>query len=102
MTERPDNAENGEILDSCHSFSQSEVARLCDVTITELYELVEEQIVVPVNPGAAELEFPPDCIVRVKRICRIREDLALDAHAAAIVLDLLDEVYRLRTRNSRH
>ncbi len=85
-----------EFMEDSQSLPLSEVLRLCAVDMTQLRQIVDESVVTPMRTDATEWEFSSTMIVRIKRVARLQSELDLNAHAAAIVLDLLDEVQRLR------
>ena len=67
-------------------------ARACGVEARFVRELVEEGLVVPLRPW----RFGGDELARVRRICRLQRDFEANLQSVAVMLDLLDEVERLR------
>lgn len=69
-----------------------EFARACGVEARFVRELVDEGLVQPSQPW----RFGSDEIARVGRICRLQRDFEANLQSVAVMLDLLDEVERLR------
>lgn len=67
-------------------------ARACGVEVRFVRELVDEGLVLPPQPG----RFGGEEITRVRRICRLQRDFEANLQSVAVMLDLLDEVERLR------
>lgn len=68
-------------------------ARACGVEARFVLELVDEGLVLPREPG----HYGGEEITRVRRICRLQRDFDANLQSVAVMLDLLDEVERLRT-----
>jgi chaperone modulatory protein CbpM len=65
----------------------------------ELYRWVELGWVVPERPGGeerAEPAFSEIDIARVRLICDLRHDLAVEEETMPLVLSLLDQLYAMR------
>lgn len=56
--------------------------------------LIEEGVVV----AGTEAEFPLTALKRLRTALRLHQELQLNAAGAALAVDLLDEIERLRTR----
>jgi chaperone modulatory protein CbpM len=67
-------------------------ARACGVEARFVRELVDEGLVLPPQPW----RFGGEEITRVRRICRLQRDFEANLQSVAVMLDLLDEVERLR------
>ncbi len=63
----------------------------------ELRRWIAESWVRP-ESGAEGYLFAEVDVARVKLICELRDDLAIDEEAMPVVLQLLDQVYALRRR----
>ena len=67
--------------------------RACGVTEAFVRELVAEGLVAaPAQPW----RFAGEDLARVRRICRLQRDFDASLASVAVMLDLLDEVERLR------
>jgi chaperone modulatory protein CbpM len=91
----------GELLDEDTEYSLAELCRHCGVPAECLLELVEEGVIVPRGQAMGVWRFSSISIVRVQRALRLRRDLGVNLAGAALALDLLDEMERLRARLRR-
>jgi len=91
----------GELLDEDTEYSLAELCRQCGVPAECLLELVEEGVIVPRGQATAGWRFSSISILRVQRALRLRRDLGVNLAGAALALDLLDEMERLRARLRR-
>jgi chaperone modulatory protein CbpM len=60
--------------------------------------LVEEEILLPTADAQAALRFDAADLARAQRAWRLQHELGADFEALALLLDLLDEIERLRTQ----
>jgi chaperone modulatory protein CbpM len=72
-----------------------EFARACGVETEFVLTLVDEGLVQP-PVAAPPWRFGGDELVRVRRIRRLQRDFEANLQSVAVMLDLLDEVERLR------
>jgi chaperone modulatory protein CbpM len=70
-----------------------ELCRACNVDEQWVLELQSHGVL------PSELTHTSSSIVRVRRASRLAQDFSLDASALALVMDLLDEIERLRSRS---
>jgi chaperone modulatory protein CbpM len=82
-----------EVLENDVRFTLTQLSRACGTDDAEIIALVEEGVVVPVDPN--NLCFDGQALARARTALRLLRDLELNAHAAALVLDLLDEIDKL-------
>ena len=68
-----------------------------DLEAEELRRWIAERWVLP-EGGAEGYLFHEVDVARVRLICELRRDLAIDEEAMPVVLRLLDQVYSLRRR----
>lgn len=72
--------------------------RACGVTEAFVRELVAEgMVVVPAEPW----RFAGEDIARVRRICRLQRDFDASLASVAVMIELLDEIERLRAALAR-
>lgn len=62
-----------------------------------LRELVEYGALEPAA-GAGEWRFSAECVVRVRRAARLRNDLELETESLALVLSFLERIQRLEAQ----
>ncbi|MDD5035291.1 MAG: chaperone modulator CbpM [Methylococcaceae bacterium] len=78
-----------------YEFSLAELADLSGMPETELREWVDEGVLVPIDPEAAQWSFGADRLVTVRLACRLRKDFDLEPHSVALLVMLLDRVHEL-------
>jgi chaperone modulatory protein CbpM len=71
----------------------TQLARTCGTTTAFIQELVLEGVLVPPTTAL----FGGDQVERVRRLMRLQRDFEATLPSAAVILDLLDEIERLRT-----
>lgn len=80
------------LLDQWQRLSISELALFSGMSETDLHELVDYGVLTPSNPQELQWAFSADCVVRVRKANRLRDDLELDTHAMALAIMLLDRI----------
>jgi chaperone modulatory protein CbpM len=78
-------------LDRWRRLSISELALFSGLTEAELHELVDYGALTPAN-REVDWAFSADCVYRVRKACRLRDDLELDTQAMALALMLFDRI----------
>ncbi|MDY0329560.1 MAG: chaperone modulator CbpM [Thiomonas sp.] len=88
----------GVVLEDQVDITVDQVCAICRVERTQIVHLVEEGVIDPLQPASpvAQWRFSGEALARARRALRLQRDLELNAAAAALVLDLLDEVAALR------
>jgi chaperone modulatory protein CbpM len=81
--------------------SLSDLCEVCTVTSERIVQLVDEGLVEPRGREPADWRFSGHSVRRIVAAERLSRDLRLNAAGAALVLDLVDEVTRLRQRLAR-
>lgn len=84
------------LLDETVQFSLAELCSSCEVTEALIVEIVAEGIVEPLGAAPAEWRFTGLALTRVQRVLRLQRDFGVNLPGAALALDLLEEVERLR------
>ena len=85
-----------EVLEGPAEFSFSQLCNICQVTPDLLRILVDEGVVIAKGERPAHWQFAATSVTRVRRACRLRNDLELDYAGLALALDLMEERDRLR------
>lgn len=88
----------GMLLDEQFQLSLGELVRSCRLSRNLLLQMVAEGLLQPQGPEPESWRFPGPQVRRAQRAARLMQDLELDLPAAALVLELLEEVERLRAR----
>lgn len=88
----------GVVLEEQIDITVDQVCALCRVERTQIVHLVEEGVIDPLPPAHAteQWRFSGEALARARRALRLQRELELNPAAAALVLDLLDEVASLR------
>ena len=84
------------LLDESVEFSLAELCSLCSVTEEVVVEIVAEGVVAPRGGERTQWRFSGVALVRVQRVIRLQQDFGVNLPGAALALDLLEEVERLR------
>lgn len=84
------------LLDDSVDVSFAELCSLCRVSQELVVEIVAEGIVEPSGTTPAQWRFTGVAVARVQRVMRLQQDLGVNLPGAALALDLLDELERLR------
>lgn len=92
---------SGLIVDEQMSLSIEELCRACRVSREWVLELVDEGILEPRRRERGVIYFAGTSLQTIQRISRLQHDLQINLAGAAVVLDLLQEVERLRARLAR-
>ncbi|MFT5452566.1 MAG: chaperone modulatory protein CbpM [Enterobacterales bacterium] len=87
----------GDILDHNISIKSADFSRVCQVSETFLFELIEEGILEP-EMNSEELYFSGLYISRVKKANRLSSDLGINIAGIALILDLLEKIEQLENR----
>jgi DNA-binding transcriptional MerR regulator len=74
-------------------FSIEEIAARCGVGCSFIERLYRSGIIDP-YPGSDRL-FAPAVTLRVRKVCRLQDDLGINPEGAAIILDLVGRVQAL-------
>ena len=84
------------LLDDSVELSLDELCSLCHVTEEIVVEIVAEGIVEPSGAERAQWRFSGIALARVRRVVRLQREFDVNLPGAALALDLLDELERLR------
>ena len=72
-------------LDPGERLTMAQLAESCGSTEAYLHELIDYGVLLPANPGELQAAFSVDCLFRVRKASRLRDDLELDIHALALL-----------------
>jgi chaperone modulatory protein CbpM len=89
------------LLDDSVEFSLMELCAACSVTEELVIEIVAEGIVEPLGGERAEWRFTGVALTRVQRALRLQRDFGINLAGAALALDLLEELERLRRAQAK-
>jgi chaperone modulatory protein CbpM len=70
----------------------------CGVETQWIVELVNEGVLTPQGSSETAWRFMATDLIRVRKLSRLTRDFEASMSAAAVMLDLIEEVAQLRTR----
>lgn len=85
------------LLDEETCLTLSELCHACNIHADWVIELIDEGVIEPVRSGD-KWRFSGSNIRRVQVIRNLQRDLNVNLAGAALALELLDEINRLRNR----
>jgi len=91
-----DSLHHGEVLGES-AFTAEDLARACGVGAGWVRERVEAGVL-QVNTATGEWRFDSTTLVRARRLQRLEAGFDADPQLAALTVDLIEEVQRLRER----
>jgi DNA-binding transcriptional MerR regulator len=68
---------------------------------TLIEQFVEYGLIEPAERTGAQSRFDIDCVIRLRKIERLRHDLGANLASVAVILDLLDRISRLEKEVER-
>ena len=83
-------------LDESVELSLAELCSVCSVEEALVVEIVAEGIVEPIGGTRAQWRFSGVALTRVRRVIRLQHDFGVNLAGAALALELLEELQRLR------
>jgi chaperone modulatory protein CbpM len=92
---------SGEVLEEEIELSLADLCRACQMPAERVFELVEEGVVEPSGRDPEQWRFHGVSVRRVRCAQRLEQDLGVNVAGAALALDLIEELERLRTRLRR-
>lgn len=91
----------GTVLDERAVFTLRELCHACGVHAELVIEMVDEGLLEPRGAVPAEWRFPGSAVTRAQKALKLVRDLRVNWPGAALALDLLEEVERLRVEQRR-
>ena len=90
---------SGTILDEDLEVTLCDLCRMCNIPAEIVHEMIDEGLVSPHGSSPRQWRFTAIEIRRVQTTLRLQRDLRVNLPGCALVLDLLDELEKLRCRN---
>jgi chaperone modulatory protein CbpM len=84
------------LLDESVELSLRELCAACRVSEELVVEIVAEGIVEPLGGTPSQWRFSGLAVTRIQRVIRLQEEFDVNLPGAALALELLEEVERLR------
>jgi chaperone modulatory protein CbpM len=92
---------SGLLLDDSVRFTLTELCSVCAVPEELVVEIVAEGIVDPSGAEPSDWQFSGIAATRILRVVRLQREFEVNLAGAALALDLLEEIERLRRGRSR-
>jgi chaperone modulatory protein CbpM len=86
------------LLDESVEFSLTELCDACGLPEQLIVEIVEEGVVEPSGGEPVQWRFTGIAVTRIQRVLRLQQEFEVNLAGAALALELLDEIERLRRR----
>ena len=101
MAKGKNSALSGETLGENEEISLDQLCHACAQHKETVVAMVEEGILKPVAADATHWRFTATSIRRVRTAVRLQRDLEVNLAGAALALQLIDRIERLRTKIRR-
>ena len=89
------------LLDETITWGFTEICTRCRVDSDLVYEMINEGILDPEGSSVETWRFNALAIKRILVACRLQNDLRVNLPGAALALDLLEEIEKLRFRTTQ-
>ncbi len=87
---------SGTVLDEHFRLTLVEVCRICEVSTEKVVELVNEGVIEVEGSEPSDWRLDAAAFERLRIALRLERDLGVNFAGAALVIDLLEELNRLR------
>jgi chaperone modulatory protein CbpM len=84
------------LLDESMELSLEELCAACRLSEDLVMDIVAEGIVEPLGASRAQWRFSGVAVTRIQRVVRLQEEFGVNLPGAALALELLEEIERLR------
>lgn len=89
----------GTVLDEEGDFTLDQLCRICRQRAEAIITMVEEGVLDPEGEAPSTWRFPGTSVTHVRIVVRLQRDLGVNLAGAALVIELLDRLARLRARS---
>lgn len=86
----------GTILDEETVCGLSDLCSMCNISAEMVHEMIDEGLICPAGKNPMQWRFTSIEIHRIQTTIRLQKDLRVNLPGCALVLDLLDELEKLR------
>ena len=90
------------LLDESAELTLAEICVACRVPEQLVVEIVAEGIVEPIGSARAQWRFSGVAVTRIQRVIRLQREFEVNLPGAALALELLEEIERLRRSGGRY
>ena len=84
------------LLDESVELSLEELCAACRLSEGLVMDIVAEGIVEPLGANRAQWRFSGVAVTRIQRVMRLQQEFDVNLPGAALALELLEEIERLR------
>jgi chaperone modulatory protein CbpM len=88
----------GIVLDEHVTLTVHEVCEVCGIEESVVIEMVKEGVAEPVDDAASTMEFSGVAVTRILTAHRLQRDLHINLPGAALAIDLMEEIRRLKRK----
>jgi len=92
---------SGSLVEDDEELSLQELCSACELSESQVVEMVEHGVIEPVGGEPAEWRFVGVSLQRVRITRNLQRDLGVNTPGAALALELLEELEELRARLRR-
>ncbi|HET7132523.1 MAG TPA: chaperone modulator CbpM [Gammaproteobacteria bacterium] len=85
-----------DLLDETLRYTLADICRICSVQEQLVVEIVEEGIVEPLGDQPPQWRFNGIAVTRIQRVIQLQHDFDVNLPGAALALELLEEIERLK------
>jgi chaperone modulatory protein CbpM len=90
------NTLSGSIFDESTQITIMELRELCSIDAKLVEEMIDEGILEPIDGHRDQRRFRYSCIRRTRTVLHLQQDLGVNLPGAALALELLDRIERLK------
>jgi len=101
MTSDKATAVTGMIFDETSEITIVELCEVCSVDQQTINDLIAEGILEPVDNGGEKARLPYSSVRRTHTVVHLQRDLGVNLAGAALALELLDRIDKLRAQLRR-
>jgi len=101
MTKQTTDILTGDIVENETRLSLQQLCDTCSVETEYIITLVNQGCIEPVGVEQSHWRFSGISIRRVQKAKRLQQDLGINPAGVALVIDLIEEIERLRSKLNR-
>ena len=98
MTEKKTDFLSGEVVDDTMEITIVELCRSCAVETALVEAMIDEGILEPVGKRGNDWCFSYISVKRTRTVVRLQRDLGVNLAGAALAIELLERIERIRRR----
>ena len=98
MTEHKNSLIEGQVIDDNTEITIVQLCKSYAIDTALVERLVAEGIIEPIRQKGDMLYFPQNCMKRTRIVLRLRSDLGVNMAGAALALELLERIEKLKLR----